>query len=419
MSGVQPTLIDYQGITMNNSSLERSVILTMDGSSQGLILQYDKQSADPKQFTITQNGINYTDTTNNYTTSLEKLALVQDTFQAVELPPNATTLQIKNRLHLNDSVNSVSGNISLDASGNITMDASGNLVLNPVGTINASGKVIDLSGGEIHNCDLLQSDNNTDIIIEGKGTGDVILKTGNTNRLTISDDGAWTVQGGMSYDNSANILTAGTFAGTAAIGQLNVTNDNSSATRFPIFASTDSSSADIYIDSVTGPLTYDPSAGVMSFPNPPTCDISANAVNQLANFNNFADVSWNPTISGGGNAGDPNYTTRLGRYVRINNLCIFQAEIAIDSSGNMSGQVQVSVPFTNNANVPGSLTIGVLDGMGATAAVEFSAGLNGNLSIIGLGYRPANNSASYSNLLVSNIDTSNFRIRYGGSYVCQ
>ena len=46
-------------------------------------------------------------------------------------------------------------------------------------------------------------------------SGNAIIITGNTNRLTINSSGAWTCQGGMTYNNSTNTLTAGTFSGTA------------------------------------------------------------------------------------------------------------------------------------------------------------------------------------------------------------
>lgn len=46
-------------------------------------------------------------------------------------------------------------------------------------------------------------------------SGNAIIQTGNTDRLTINSSGAWTCQGGMTYNNSTNTLTAGTFSGTA------------------------------------------------------------------------------------------------------------------------------------------------------------------------------------------------------------
>lgn len=70
-----------------------------------------------------------------------------------------------------------------------TIKATSNLVLNPTGTINTNGKTIDTVGGNIQNCPLINSQNNNNITIEGKGTGDIILKTNNTNGITVTDTG--------------------------------------------------------------------------------------------------------------------------------------------------------------------------------------------------------------------------------------
>ena len=66
-------------------------------SDTGIQLDYDLLGT-PKQFSISGGGINFQDGTNNYTTGLERLALVQTAFQAVELPPNATTLKINDTI---------------------------------------------------------------------------------------------------------------------------------------------------------------------------------------------------------------------------------------------------------------------------------------------------------------------------------
>lgn len=70
------------------------------------------------------------------------------------------------------------------------------LLLNPTGSIDANGKTLNMTNGEIHNCPLIHSQNNNDIDIEAKGTGNVVLKTNNTDRLIINDTGDWTINGG-------------------------------------------------------------------------------------------------------------------------------------------------------------------------------------------------------------------------------
>lgn len=70
-----------------------------------------------------------------------------------------------------------------------TITAMGDLTLNPVGSINCNGKTIDMTGGEIHKVPLIHSQNNVDLVIEGKGTADLVFKTNNVNRLFITDTG--------------------------------------------------------------------------------------------------------------------------------------------------------------------------------------------------------------------------------------
>jgi len=75
--------------------------------------------------------------------------------------------------------------------------STGDLMLNPVGSIDANGKTLNMTNGEIHNCPLIHSQNNNDIDVEAKGTGNVVLKTANTDRLTINDTGEWEISGGV------------------------------------------------------------------------------------------------------------------------------------------------------------------------------------------------------------------------------
>jgi len=91
--------------------------------------------------------------------------------------------------------NSAGGN-NIDLNGNklencAEITATGDLSLNPVGSINCNGKTIDMTGGEIHKCDLIHSQNNTNIVVEALGTGDIVFKTNNVNRLFITDTGVF------------------------------------------------------------------------------------------------------------------------------------------------------------------------------------------------------------------------------------
>lgn len=100
--------------------------------------------------------------------------------------------------NLNDVLtigNSAGGN-NIDMNNNkiinvVEINASGDLSLNPVGSINCNGKTIDMTGGEIHKVPLVHGQNNNDITFEALGTGDLILKTNNVNRLRIDDNGVF------------------------------------------------------------------------------------------------------------------------------------------------------------------------------------------------------------------------------------
>jgi len=92
------------------------------------------------------------------------------------------------------SVGNSAGSTDIDVNGNNLLNvneitSAGDLFLNPVGSINCNGKTIDMTGGEIHKCDLIHSQNNNDIVIEGKGTGDIVLTTNTLERLRLTAGG--------------------------------------------------------------------------------------------------------------------------------------------------------------------------------------------------------------------------------------
>jgi len=64
--------------------------------------------------------------------------------------------------------------------------------------------------------DLIQSVTNNNLIIEGRGTGDAILKTSGTDRITCFDNGAITIAG--SSGNPMNITTTGNLTLQSASG---------------------------------------------------------------------------------------------------------------------------------------------------------------------------------------------------------
>ena len=99
----EPYKIDRQGIKMISDDDTKSISLKMGDTDKGIVLEYDIGTT-PKIFSITPNGVNWSDGTSNHTTGLERLALVQTAFQAVELPPNATTLKLNDTILLDAGV---------------------------------------------------------------------------------------------------------------------------------------------------------------------------------------------------------------------------------------------------------------------------------------------------------------------------
>jgi hypothetical protein len=74
---------------------------------------------------------------------------------------------------------------------------------------------------------------------------------------------------GISCNPSTNTITATTFSGSlsgnsSSASSVSITSDNTSGTYFPTFVKSLSSNSTVYVDNATGPLTYDPSIGVLT-----------------------------------------------------------------------------------------------------------------------------------------------------------
>lgn len=248
---------DTRTVFKTSDDTSKVAIGSANGTTQGFEIAYDLLTT-PQAFKISPLGVNYTSGITNDTTSLPRLALTGTLLQSVDVPPNPTTLEVNKTLLLTDTIST--GSIGIVGT-TTQVDASGDLVLNPIGSIKTNGKIINMGGsGEIHQCPLIHSLNNNNITIEGRGTGDVILKTGTTDRLTIADTGAMTFQGGMGYNNTTNTLTATNFTGT--VSKSLITDENSGSTYFPVFTAGIGSQS-LLIDSSAGPFSIVPSTGDM------------------------------------------------------------------------------------------------------------------------------------------------------------
>jgi hypothetical protein len=95
------------GLELNNVPADTAFAVSHDG----LGIQYDITGV-KKTFTIAPNGVSWSDGTTTNTTGLERLSLVQQAFQAVELPPNATTLKLNDKILLDNGVSTIVNKIS-------------------------------------------------------------------------------------------------------------------------------------------------------------------------------------------------------------------------------------------------------------------------------------------------------------------
>jgi len=225
MSGIEPTKIDIQGIKLISELEDKSITIKMEGVEKGIILDYEIETATPKNVNITSNGINWTDGSNNYTTSLERLSEVQTTFQAVLKPSNDTTLVVNKQLNFDDGLGNI-GYIGLDGSNDLV-----NLVV--------SGKELVVS----------------------TGIGTV------TEQFRIDDTGNWTTSGGLTYNNTTNDISANILVGDFKKSITNVvsTRDNTSGTYFLPFVKTiGTGQKNFFIDDNIKTLTYSPAESALS-----------------------------------------------------------------------------------------------------------------------------------------------------------
>jgi hypothetical protein len=185
MSGVTPTFIDFQGFILQDPTGDVKLTNTMDGVDKGFRLDFDLLTV-PKYFSISPNGVYWSDGTNTYFTSLEDLALVQTVFAAVEPPPNSTTLQVNNTIYLTDGVSATS-----------TLNTS-SLTFND-GTYTPS---VGVSG--------------TDLVVDGQGAR--LLLNANDNEFYLGQFSASTAPCILSSGSSSMTLNINSRSGITNIG---------------------------------------------------------------------------------------------------------------------------------------------------------------------------------------------------------
>jgi hypothetical protein len=391
----------------------KSAIGSADATVQGFEIEYNL-STTPEAFKISPLGINYTSGATNDTTLLPRIAQVGSLLQSVEVPPDATTLQVDKRILLTDGIS----NGSIRFLGvNTEITSSGDLILNPVGNVELLGNRLELNNGEINNCPLVQGRSNVNILLEGRGTGDVILKTNGVDRLDIRDTGFMDFEG-MTYNNNTNSVTTTNFTGLASnatdsvnTNNLDVTTDNTSGNNRLTLAKLDvTGQQPLFIDT-GGANSYNPSTGIFTFSVPPTSVTSVTTSSRLLNFENFASSSYSPELRGT-SGGAPLYDTQIGRFTKINNCCFWQSYIKITNVNTLSGFLSISLPFTT----VGAAVFSVGDVAGlATGAAELTSSTPNATIVTNLVIR-ATVATTASALLTASDITNTFEISVGGSY---
>ena len=99
--------------------------------------------------------------------------------------------------------------------------------------------------------------------------GNIIVRTGNAKRITVSSSGDVTIEGGLNYKNETNILTVKTFNGDLVGTSTNATNiavnpSSGDASFYPTFVSTTTGNLPPLVDTQ---LLYNPSSNTLTVPN--------------------------------------------------------------------------------------------------------------------------------------------------------
>lgn len=318
-----PINIDYNGLQINATNDDISITLTMDGSDKGLIFKYDKTSGNPKTFKITSAGFNFTDNTNNYTTPISNIALVQTVLGALEVPPNSTTLALNKTMQITD---------------------------------NTTTSTLDINAG-VMNVDV----DNSGVVVFNQCPQTAIAPTNN------------------------NDLTNKTYVDSTIY---NITSVNNNQDYFPVFVSSTGTGSQLYIDSITGPFSYNPSNGTLKSPTL-VLDQTTNVVragsiaSTLGYGNNTIALGLNAglnqgagSIAIGQNTGSPSSGSPQGTD------CI---AIGGGAGRNTQGNEAIAIGFGAGATSQGIGAIAIGGNAGGTSQGQYAIGIGSNAHFSGAG----------------------------------
>lgn len=318
-----PINIDYNGIQVNATNSDISITLTMDGSDKGLIFQYDKTTANPKTFKITSAGFNFTDNTNNYTTPISNIALVQTVLGALEIPPNSTTLAMNKTLEITD--------------GTTTAD-------------------LEITAGVM------------DVSVSGGG----IVNFSQCPQTSIAP-------------TNVNDLTNKTYVDNTVY---NITSVNNNQDYFPVFVSSTGPGSQLYIDSNTGPFTYNPSNGTIKSPTL-VLDQTTNVVRagSIASTTGYGNNTIAMGLNAGLNQGDGSIA--LGQNTGSPSTGSPQSTDCIAIGGgagrNTQGQEAIAIGLGSGATSQGIGAIAIGSSAGGTNQGQYAIGIGNNAHLSGAG----------------------------------
>jgi hypothetical protein len=169
---------------------------------------------------------------------------------------------------------------------------------------------------------------------------------------------------GTNLTGNASGLTAGTAT------KISVTNTDANATYYPLFVGATSGSTGALVDSVTTPLTYNPSLGTLSTRNlSASQNVTGNLVyatstlysDNITNYNDANPINIAPQVSGVGIRLDDSGSIIIGDYTNTGNVVAINGALGdcnFGSSFNLSGIISIASTTIVDPSISGSLYLG-------------------------------------------------------------
>ena len=310
---------DTRAVYSTSNEDSKIAIGSATGTVEGLELEYDILTTQ-KNFKISKLGVNYDDGVINNTTSLSRIAEVQNLLQSVQTPPNATTFSLNNTLLLTDGTNST----TFDVNG-IDMD------------------VITSGGGHFNfntlpECSEVPSTNNQ-------------------------------------FTNKTNV--DGKSASTS-----DITSTNTNGIYYPVFTSSSGLGQILRCDDITGPWQINPNTGVFNFAT--TIGCSGSGANGSVKFglNSQLITPGLACVAVGLNAGNNTQGSSaiaVGSSSGLNNQGASSVAIGVNAASNTQGSSAVAVGSSAGRNNQGNNTVAI----GTKAGEGTITGMGDNSIAIG------------------------------------